>query len=40
MHISTVFVIVGGIAVLALAARGALNVADVTFRWFAERNGY
>lgn len=31
---------VGGIAVLILAGKGALHYADVTFRWFAERNGF
>jgi hypothetical protein len=32
--------IVGGVATLALAGKGALSFADSAFRWFAERNGF
>jgi hypothetical protein len=40
MNASIVFITVGGIAALILAAKGGLHFADELFRYFAERNGF
>ena len=40
MNASILFVTLGGIGALVLAAKGGLHYADELFRYFAERNGF